>query len=256
MQHLGTRGLSQNFDMPVILLSISTVFLGIDFDGSQDFSLKFCPKNIYTTTTRWWQLKYFWNFHSYLGKMNPFWRSYFSDGLKPPTRQASATKIFRWELSRRLWVCLSCGSGGMVPWLGRDTVQWVDVLRDATRKKDGSLLGVWWYIYIYIFREWSVLGGVTIYKYICIYIYIYIYVYVLIYYIEIYRCLLFSYTIFFYDLKQSRWWYEWIDTLIVILESCLIWTVGIADLDTELKTGPANRCTTLWTYSSPIATMA
>ena len=59
-------------------------------------------------------------------------------------------------------------------------------------------------VYIYIFREWSVLGGVTIYKYICIYIYIYIYVYVLIYYIEIYRCLLFSYTIFFYDLKQSR----------------------------------------------------
>ena len=24
-------------------------------------------------------------FHPYLGKMNPFWRAYFSDGLKPPT---------------------------------------------------------------------------------------------------------------------------------------------------------------------------
>ncbi len=32
--------------------------------------------------TRWWQLKYFWNFHPYLlGKMNPFWRAYFSNGL-------------------------------------------------------------------------------------------------------------------------------------------------------------------------------
>ncbi len=25
-------------------------------------------------------------FHPYLGKMNPFWRAYFSKGLKPPTR--------------------------------------------------------------------------------------------------------------------------------------------------------------------------
>ncbi len=32
----------------------------------------------------WWQLKYFWNFHSYLGKMNPFWRAYFSKGLVQP----------------------------------------------------------------------------------------------------------------------------------------------------------------------------
>ena len=33
-----------------------------------------------------------WNifhFHPFLGKMNPFWLSYFSDGLKPPTRLAS-----------------------------------------------------------------------------------------------------------------------------------------------------------------------
>ena len=30
--------------------------------------------------------KYFWNFSPRkLGKMNPFWRAYFSDGLKPPT---------------------------------------------------------------------------------------------------------------------------------------------------------------------------
>ena len=30
-------------------------------------------------------------FHPSLGKMNPFWRSYFSDGLKPPTRQRPRT---------------------------------------------------------------------------------------------------------------------------------------------------------------------
>ena len=28
---------------------------------------------------------FFCNVHPYLGKMNPFWRSYFSKGLKPPT---------------------------------------------------------------------------------------------------------------------------------------------------------------------------
>ena len=32
----------------------------------------------------WW-FQIFFLFHPYLGKMNPFWRAYFSDGLKPPT---------------------------------------------------------------------------------------------------------------------------------------------------------------------------
>ena len=32
--------------------------------------------------------KYFF-FHSYLGKMNPFWQAYFSNGLKPPSRLVS-----------------------------------------------------------------------------------------------------------------------------------------------------------------------
>ena len=33
--------------------------------------------------------KGFWNFHPYLGKMNPFWRSYFLDGLvQPETRKS------------------------------------------------------------------------------------------------------------------------------------------------------------------------
>ena len=35
---------------------------------------------------RWWQLKYFLCSSQNLGKMNPFWRAYFSNGLvKPPT---------------------------------------------------------------------------------------------------------------------------------------------------------------------------
>ena len=36
--------------------------------------------------TRWWQLKYFLCSPLILGKMNPFWRAYFSKGLvQPPT---------------------------------------------------------------------------------------------------------------------------------------------------------------------------
>ena len=31
-------------------------------------------------------------FHPYLGKMNPFWRAYFSNGLKPPTRNSPEEK--------------------------------------------------------------------------------------------------------------------------------------------------------------------
>ena len=38
-------------------------------------------------TSRWWQLKYFLFPPRSLGKMNPFWRAYFSIGLvQPPTR--------------------------------------------------------------------------------------------------------------------------------------------------------------------------
>ena len=36
--------------------------------------------------TGWWQLKDFLFSPRKLGKMNPFWRAYFSKGLKPPTR--------------------------------------------------------------------------------------------------------------------------------------------------------------------------
>ena len=61
------------------------------------------PKNI-CFVSRWWQLKYFWEFSPRnLGKMNPFWRAYFSDGLvknhQPglvstgKTRQSEATHL-------------------------------------------------------------------------------------------------------------------------------------------------------------------
>ena len=32
------------------------------------------------TFSGWWQLKYFWNFHSYMGKMNPIWLIVFKMG--------------------------------------------------------------------------------------------------------------------------------------------------------------------------------
>ena len=34
--------------------------------------------------------------HPYLGKMNPFWRAYFSDGLKPPTTSSFDSFICCW----------------------------------------------------------------------------------------------------------------------------------------------------------------
>ena len=45
---------------------------------------------------RWWQLKYFWNFHPEPWGIFPFWRAYFSNGLKPPTIFISLeeTKVF------------------------------------------------------------------------------------------------------------------------------------------------------------------
>ena len=35
--------------------------------------------------SRWWQLKYFWNFHPENWGNDPIRRAYFSEGLKPPT---------------------------------------------------------------------------------------------------------------------------------------------------------------------------
>ena len=53
-----------------------------------------------TTKTGWWQLKYFLFSPQKLGKMNPFWRAYFSNGLvQPPTRRGKAQKTIFANLS-------------------------------------------------------------------------------------------------------------------------------------------------------------
>ena len=68
---------------------------GFLFDGREELQLS--GRNVWwmfqektylhlSTRSRWWQLKYVLFSPRKLGKMNPFWRSYFSDGLKPPTR--------------------------------------------------------------------------------------------------------------------------------------------------------------------------
>ena len=49
-----------------------------------------------TPTTRWW-FQIFFYVHPYLGKMNPFWRAYFSKGLKPPTRQSLISQLITTE---------------------------------------------------------------------------------------------------------------------------------------------------------------
>ena len=44
--------------------------------------------------TRWW-FQIFFIFHPYLGKMNPFWRAYVSNGLvQPPTREPFYDMMF------------------------------------------------------------------------------------------------------------------------------------------------------------------
>ena len=51
------------------------------------------------TTSMWWQLKHFWNFHPEKWGRFPIWRAYFSDGLKPTTNQIPFQKfvIFRFH---------------------------------------------------------------------------------------------------------------------------------------------------------------
>ena len=53
---------------------------------------------------RWWQLKYFWNFHPETWGNDPCWLSYFWNGLKPPTRNGLLTNHLRmiWDLSEQL----------------------------------------------------------------------------------------------------------------------------------------------------------
>ncbi len=46
--------------------------------------------------TRWWQLKYFWNFHPENWGKFPFWRIFFRWVVQPPTRKAEVriSRIF------------------------------------------------------------------------------------------------------------------------------------------------------------------
>ena len=45
------------------------------------------PRISGTSSSGWWQLKDFWNFHPCLWGHDPIWRAYFSNGLvQPPTR--------------------------------------------------------------------------------------------------------------------------------------------------------------------------
>ena len=55
--------------------------------------------------------------HPYLGKMNPFWRSYFSNGLKPPTR-SNPTINFQG------WLFLVLGRA-MIPEIFRSCLCWI-----------------------------------------------------------------------------------------------------------------------------------
>ena len=73
---------------------------------------------VWIVVTRWWQLKYFWNFHPYLLFFNfhtekwendPIWRfAYFSNGLvQPLTRNAlkvgTKRMYFLIDITRVLW---------------------------------------------------------------------------------------------------------------------------------------------------------
>ena len=46
-------------------------------------------------STGWWRLKYFLNFHPETWGNGRIWRSYFSNGLKPPTSQRRIPDWFR-----------------------------------------------------------------------------------------------------------------------------------------------------------------
>ena len=50
----------------------------------------------FSDKTRWWQLKYFFIFHPYLGKMNTFWLIFFNWVVQPPTSKFSGVKPWNW----------------------------------------------------------------------------------------------------------------------------------------------------------------
>ena len=54
-------------------------------------------------------VSYIYYFHPYLGRMNPFWQAYFSDGLKPPT-----SFVCFLHRIRASWKGCSCDDAAMV----------------------------------------------------------------------------------------------------------------------------------------------
>ena len=66
------------------------------------------PGGSWKSWLRWWQLKYVFIFHLYLGKMNPIWRSYFSKGLVETTnrvrKNASRFTFENWGVSNLIMI--------------------------------------------------------------------------------------------------------------------------------------------------------
>ena len=67
------------------------------FEGGDGwFSWEGEESTCFPSLTGWWQLKYFLFSPQTLGKMNPFWRAYVSNGLKPPASQESKSIFTLW----------------------------------------------------------------------------------------------------------------------------------------------------------------
>ena len=95
--------------------------------------------------------KGFWNFHPYLGKMNPFWRSYFLDGLvQPETRKsledehlllAKALNMYKVEpqkISQKVELWDPYKKGELTP--SYPCIEYRPTLYEISRKK-GAILG-------------------------------------------------------------------------------------------------------------------
>ena len=72
--------------------------------GKDDFEV--CKRK---ARSRWWFQRFFYVHPYYLGKMNPFWRAYFPDGLvQPPTRRRGGPVIFLgFPNHEKTWECVN-----------------------------------------------------------------------------------------------------------------------------------------------------
>ena len=98
---------AQNFNTDLIraCLKLQAFELGRKQSKKPTQSLQKKKKTHYHEVFWGWFRKVFY-FQPYLGKMNPFWRAYFSDELKPPTRDVFGFTVLRhtqfgWRL--QLW---------------------------------------------------------------------------------------------------------------------------------------------------------